>query len=376
MVRENRPSGWAKSSTFSDHKMSSLIASMCLMSRQAAFASKLLDQTNQSSRFGLSKFFLANMTSLSTGSPGPSQLRTSELSQLHGGHFMRRIRLASSILELDDILSASKNSMQAGHIEAAARKLGELTAISKATTLKGPPRHLYQRQKIALELDVLSRDYAVRMIASNIGGLMIGLRRSDHQLTESTLIKLAARCMADDGQRLSVGSNKDLTLIVQGFIRHGYSSNLLWNVLSSEIIRREIEPSLMAAILLALPKDLLAVKHEGIRGVVRLGSSKLSLKSQELDPALCVSLISWSSKSPTLLDETEPLVHALVGKAGDLIPRLTPFQVSLLASVLEKRGLIDEGVKGVLAQWAAEERASIGEGINENIQAVELLLKR
>ena len=45
------------------------------------------------------------MTSLSsTGIPGPNPQVAAELSQYFGGHSARRIRLAGSITELDDVL--------------------------------------------------------------------------------------------------------------------------------------------------------------------------------------------------------------------------------------------------------------------------------
>lgn len=45
------------------------------------------------------------MTSLSkTGVPGPDMQRAHALSQYYGGHGARRIRLAASVTELDDVL--------------------------------------------------------------------------------------------------------------------------------------------------------------------------------------------------------------------------------------------------------------------------------
>jgi hypothetical protein len=71
------------------------------------------------------------MSSLSgAGVSGPNAVRASALSQPHAGHLIRKIRLASSILELDDVLAASRKSLRSEHIGAASIKLGELTATS------------------------------------------------------------------------------------------------------------------------------------------------------------------------------------------------------------------------------------------------------
>ena len=300
-------------------------------------------------------------------------MRAEALSHLHGGHLIRRIRLATSILELDDVLAASKLSLRSEHIGAASLKLGELTATPK--TSAAPPKFLNQRQKIAHEHESLPRHFSPRMVSSHIGGVLLGLSRSQHQLTDSCLDRLAARCIADNSQRLSVASNSDVKTITKGFSHHRYRNTLLWEVLSSELLKRpNLEPAYMSSILLDVPRDLRA--HEGIRRLVKELSASLAQKIEELPPGKCVSLLTWSTKlPPDLSEETRPLVHALMAKGEDLIARIPPQQVAVFVSALLKvpMDLISLDVKRAIGEWIVKES---NESSSSHIQEVEQDLKR
>lgn len=68
------------------------------------------------------------MSSLSNnGIPGPDPAISSALSQFHGGHWARRIRLAGSAIELEDVLKACRRSITPVHIACAAQRLQELS---------------------------------------------------------------------------------------------------------------------------------------------------------------------------------------------------------------------------------------------------------
>ncbi len=67
------------------------------------------------------------MSSLSSnGIPGPDPAVSSALSQFHGGHWARRIRLAGTVIELEDVLKACRRSLTPMHIACSAAKLQEL----------------------------------------------------------------------------------------------------------------------------------------------------------------------------------------------------------------------------------------------------------
>lgn len=325
------------------------------------------------------------MTSLiKTGVPGPDLARTEALSNSHGGYHIKRIQLASSILELDDILMAAKKIIRPSHIGMAALKLGDLSQLSSirpppplATTTSQvtPPssiatpykssttNQLFQRQRISAQLERLASQWATRMVTSNIASVLQGLLRANHQLTHLSLQKLAARIIANDCQRLSVASSWELKAVVQGFSSHGYLQPVFWERVSQEILRRmssSLEPARLASILLYLPKDLLHSSpiHQGSLQVLTRGSKQLDGKALlTLNPGLGVDLLNWASrihhpsdsrKAPLggeeekevisyevkheLSNAVEPLVKALIQAGPQWVPRLKPESVASLAS--------------------------------------------
>jgi hypothetical protein len=107
-------------------------------------------------------------------------------------------------------------------------------------------------------------------------------------------------------------------------------------------------------------------------------SSGLTLKIQELPPAKYVSILAWSSRlQPGLSEETRPLLRALLANTEGVVPRLTPQQVSFLASALTRLpdDLKHDDAKRILSEWLVKEKLTIDNKHSQHIQEVELALK-
>lgn len=67
------------------------------------------------------------MTSLAkAGVPGPSPEASDALSQFYGGHIIRRMQLATTVLQLDDTLHEARRKLTPMHLSVAAAMLAKL----------------------------------------------------------------------------------------------------------------------------------------------------------------------------------------------------------------------------------------------------------
>ncbi|GAX75619.1 hypothetical protein CEUSTIGMA_g3063.t1 [Chlamydomonas eustigma] len=283
------------------------------------------------------------MTSLSkAGIPGPDPLMAKTLSSYYGGHIVRRMKLAPSIIELNSVMNKFKEELTPTHFAVAGLRLDALSR-SEST---GWATHAYHYQRLAADLESRAKQDAGRLILSHIGFILRGLNAIQHRAHPDTLNLLASRVVADDCQRVHSASHKDVKEAMTGFAGQNYLNPTFWsklfNVLTPSIA--QYDAGRLISILATLPYRELADSPScsvSLREFMKASVTTVATCVNNLPPKLRLDMLIAVSKMPsdtlnTLASEMTLIQDSCMDVLKQRPCPFLPKQVSMLVTACSR----------------------------------------